>query len=162
MGFLSKIFGGEGAYKKSRRDLEKARDMEMSYYEKLAYEDPMQRSETQAALNQAHKILQENNKRTAATAAVTGASDASIALQKQGATDAIAGITRGISESASNKKDAAMAKYLGANREYTNAINNIRLTQAKNEADALSGLIQAGTSLATAGITGGAKNEQSK
>ena len=73
MGLLSAIFGGGGAYKKGIRDLEGARDKELAYWERLAYSDPLQNSENQAALRQARELLKSNTQRTMASAAVTGA-----------------------------------------------------------------------------------------
>ena len=85
MGLLSSVLGGNKAYKESIKDLQKAKDLEMNYYQEQAYADPLQDSANQAALRQARELLMANNKRTAGSAAVTGATDESVALQKQGA-----------------------------------------------------------------------------
>lgn len=154
MGLLSAIFGGGGAYKKSIRDLEGARDKELAYWEKLAYSDPLQNSETQAALRQARELLKSNTNRVAASAAVTGATPETVALQKAAANEALEDITADIAARSTQYKDNAMQNYLAANRNYTDAINNIRIKKSESEAAAMQGLINAGTKLGT-GLIGG-------
>ena len=70
MGLIGSIFGGgTGAYKKGVRDLKSARDKELAHWEKLAYGDPLQNSENQAALRQARELLKGNINRAAGAAA---------------------------------------------------------------------------------------------
>lgn len=157
MGFLSKLFGTDGAYKDSVRDLEKAKNLEMGYYNNLASMDQLQRSENQAALAEARDLLTQSTRRSAATAAVTGATPEATALEKQAATKALADVTTGIARNASATKDQAMQNYLAANRQYTDAINNVRTQQAQAETAALSGLLGAGVDAATTIATGGLK-----
>ena len=155
MGFLSKLFGTDGAYKESVKDLEKSKDLEMNYYHNQANMDQLARSENQAALAEARELLTQNNKRATASAAVTGATPESVALEKQNATEALADITTGIAKNASATKDAAMQNYLSANRDYTTAINNVKLKQSEAETSALGGLLSSGINAATTLITGG-------
>lgn len=155
MGFLSKLFGTDGAYKESVKDLEKSKDLEMNYYHNQANMDQLARSENQAALAEARELLTQNNKRATASAAVTGATPESVALEKQNATEALADITTGIAKNASVTKDAAMQNYLSANRDYTTAINNVKLKQSEAETAALGGLLSSGINAATTLITGG-------
>lgn len=149
MGLLSAIFGGGGAYKKSIRDLEGARDKELAYWNRLAYSDPLQNSENQAALRQARELLKSNTDRAMASAAVTGATDESVALQKAAANEALEDITSDIAAGSTQFKTNAMQNYLNANKNYTDAINNVRIKKSESEAKAMQGLIGAGTSLAT-------------
>lgn len=155
MGFLSKLFGTDGAYKQSINDLNKAKDTEMDYYKSLASMDQLQRSENQAALAEARDLLTASTKRSAGSAAVTGATPEAVALEKEAATQALADITTGIAKNASITKDQAMSNYLDANRQYTQAISNVRTQQAKGESDALGGLLGAGIGAASKIITGG-------
>lgn len=154
MGLLSAIFGGGGAYKKSIRDLEGARDKELAYWEKLSYSDPLHNSENQAALRQARELLKANTNRALASAAVTGATDESIALQKAAANESLEDITADIAAGSTQFKNNAMQNYLTANRNYVDAINNVRIKKSESEAAAMQGLINAGTKLGTAFIGG--------
>lgn len=155
MGFLSKLFGTDGAYKQAVNDLNEAKDLEMNYYKSLASMDQLQRSENQAALAEARDLLTASTKRSAASAAVTGATPQAVALEKEAATKALADITTGIAKNASVTKDQAMSNYIDANRQYTQAINNVRTQQAQAESDALSGLLGAGIGAASTILTGG-------
>ena len=154
MGLLSAIFGGGGAYNKSIRDLESARDRELAYWEKLAYSDPLQNSENQAALRQARELLKSNTDRVAASAAVTGATPETVALQKAAANESLEDITADIAAGSTQYRNNAMQNYLNANRNYTDAINNVRIKKSESEANAMQGLINAGTKLGTAFIGG--------
>lgn len=149
MGFLSKLFGTDGAYKSAQDDLQKAKDMEMSYYKAQASMDPLQTSEAQASMKAARDMLAENTKRLAATNAVAGGSDYAVALQKKNATEAMGNMMSQMSAGATARKDDLMRNYLGANKEYTNAIANIRMQQAQAETQALSGLLNAGIGAAS-------------
>lgn len=149
MGFLSKLFGADGAYKSAQDDLQKAKDMEMSYYKAQASMDPLQTSEAQASMKAARDMLAENTKRLAATNAVAGGSDYAVALQKKNATEAMGNMMSQMSAGATARKDDLMRNYLGANKEYTNAIANIRMQQAQAETQALSGLLNAGIGAAS-------------
>lgn len=155
MGFLSKLFGTDSAYKQSINDLNKAKNTEMDYYKSLASMDQLQRSENQAALAEARDLLTASTKRSAGSAAVTGATPEAVALEKEAATKALADITTGIAKNASVTKDQAMSNYIDANRQYTQAINNVRTQQAQAESDALGGLLGAGIGAASTILTGG-------
>lgn len=154
MGLLSSIFGGGGAYKKSIRDLEGARDKELAYWERLAYSDPLQNSENQAALRQARELLKSNTNRVAASAAVTGATPETVALQKAAANESLEDIVADIAAGSTQYKTNAMQNYLNANKNYTDAINNVRIKKSESEANAMQGLINAGTKFGTALIGG--------
>ena len=140
---------GDGERDLAISDLEGARDKELSYWNRIAYSDPLQNSENQAALRQARELLKANTQRTMASAAVTGATDESVALQKAAANEALEDITADIAEGSTQLKNNAMQNYLSANRNYTDAINNVRIKKSESEAKAMQGLIGAGTSLAT-------------
>lgn len=155
MGFMSKLFGTDGAYKQTIDDLNKAKDMEMNYYKNLASMDQLQRSENQAALAEARELLTASTKRSAGAAAVTGATPEGQALEKEAANKALSDITTGIARNATATKDQAMNAYLDANRQYTQAISNVRTQQAQAESAALSGLLGVGISAATTFATGG-------
>lgn len=149
MGLLSAIFGGGGAYKKGIRDLEGARDKELAYWDRLAYSDPLQNSENQAALRQARELLKSNTQRALASAAVTGATDESVALQKAAANEALEDITADIAAGSTQFKNNAMQNYLAANRNYTDAINNVRIKKAESESKAMHDLLNIGKDVAT-------------
>lgn len=152
-GALLKWFGGKGSSgerKQAINDLEEAKGKELAYWERLAYSDPLQSSENQAALRQARELLKSNTQRTAAAQAVTGATDESVALQKAAATEAMEDITADIAAGSTQYKNNAMQNYLLANKQYTDAINDARLKRGEEEGNATNDLIG---SLTNAAVT---------
>lgn len=139
---------GDGERDLAISDLEGARDKELSYWNRIAYSDPLQNSENQAALRQARKLLKANTQRTMASAAVTGATDESVALQKAAANEALEDITADIAEGSTQFKNNAMQNYLAANKRYTDAINDARLKRGEDNASATNSLISGLTSAA--------------
>lgn len=160
-GVLSSWLGSRkknnGERVKAINDLESARDKELAYWERLAYSDPLQSSENQAALRQARELLMANNRRAAATAAVTGATDESVALQKAAANEAIEDITADIAARSTQMKNDAMQNYLEANKQYTDAINDARLKRGEDKAGATNSLISGLTKAAVTYLGGKAQ-----
>jgi hypothetical protein len=154
MGFLSGIFGGEGAYDKAIDNLNKGRQRETSYYLRKAYEDPLQDSANAAALKQARDMLMANNKRAAASAAVTGATDESVAMQKSAANETISNMMSKVASEGSARRDAAFEAYQKAARDYDTAISNAEMQKEQQNTQALGGLLSSGLS-AVATIYGG-------
>lgn len=142
-GSLLSYFGGrgKGASKQAIEDLESAKDRELAYWNRLAQSDPLQNSENQAALRQARELLKANTQRTAASAAVTGATDESVALQKAAANESLEDITADIAAGSTQFRNNAMQNYLNANKNYTDAINNVRLKRDEAEGNATNSLI---------------------
>lgn len=139
---------GDGERDLAISDLEGARGKELSYWNRIAYSDPLQNSENQAALRQARELLKANTQRTMASAAVTGATDESVALQKAAANEALEDITADIAEGSTQLKNNAMQNYLAANKRYTDAINDARLKRGEDNASATNSLISGLTSAA--------------
>jgi hypothetical protein len=154
MGFLSFLGGGTGAYKSSIKSLEKNRDQELSYWNSRAHADYLNDSENQSALKQARELLRESASQAQARAVVSGATDESVALQKQANNEAMGNIISNIAADSSNKKDQAMQAYLSATRDYTNSINNLKIQKDQAQTQALGGLLSSGISLA-GGLWGG-------
>ena len=154
LSFLGKKSGG-GERDRAISDLEKAKETELAYWDRVAYGNPLQNSENQAALRQARELLKANNQRVAATAAVTGATDESVARQKAAATETLGDITADIAANSTQYKNNAMQNYLAANKSYTDAINDARLKRGEESGNATDTLISSLTSAATSLFGGG-------
>ena len=133
--------GAKGERNQAINDLEKAKSTELDYWNRLASSDPLHNSENQAALRQARELLMDNNRRAAASAAVTGATDESVALQKAAANESLEDITAEIAANSTQFKNNAMQNYLAANKRYTDAINDVRLKKGEDQANATNSLI---------------------
>lgn len=154
---LSSWLGGRGNGERAQaiNDLEGARDKELAAWGRLAYGDPLQNSENQAALRQARELLKANNQRVAASAAVTGATDESVALQKAASNEALEDITADIAAGSTQYKTNAMQNYLNANKQYVDAINDARLKRGEDKANATNSLIGGLTNAAATYFGGG-------
>ena len=143
---------GRNAAKKNERILNKAEDRAKNWYDKEYYSDFTQRSDAQAALNQARKILNDRYNRTAGAAAVTGATDESVAQQKAANNQVLADVTSSIAERADAYKEQVRANYenqMDAIEQQRIANNNAR---AGRTAQAAGGLATEGA-LASEGIS---------
>ena len=96
VGAGASLLGGALAAKKANRgynDAISAMEDRMAdvhaHRDALYYQDPTQSAESQAAVTQAQKVLDEQSKRAAASNVVTGGTDASLAMQKQAASEAV-------------------------------------------------------------------------
>ena len=145
-GIASGIAGRKAA-KRNERILNRAQDRAQDWYDQEYYSDFTQRSDAQAALNSARKILDDRYNRTQGSAAVTGATDESVAQQKAANNQVIADVTSNIAERADAYKEQVRSNYenqLSAIDEARMGVNNQR---AQNVATAAGGLAQAGQAL---------------
>lgn len=137
MGFLSNLFGsGSGAYEQNIDMLEADKKEARDYYTRKANEDYSQSSEAQAALKNARDVLEARYKQAAGAAVVSGSTDESVALQKEVNNQALSDATSRIAANGTSLRNRAMDGYLGATRDYDNAIAGQRTSKAQSEAKA--------------------------
>lgn len=144
------IAGGVAGRKAARRNeriLNEAEDRAQNWYDQEYYSDYTQRSDAQSSLNKARKILDERYKQTQGAAAVTGATDESIAQQKAANNQVLGDITSSIAERADAYKEQVRANYENQMSAIDNARMGVNNQRAKNVATAAGGLAQAGQAL---------------
>lgn len=152
VGGIAGGIAGRRAARRNERILNRAQDRAQDWYDKEYYSDFTQRSDAQAALNSARQILDERYRRAQGSAAVTGATDESVAQQKAANNQVIADVTSNIAERADAYKEQVRSNYenqMNAIDEARMGINNRR---AQNVATAAGGLATAGA-LASEGIS---------
>lgn len=161
MGLLGGIIGGIGsavsgivsgnatrkAAKRNERILNKAQERSQNWYDKEYNADFLQRSDAQSAVNQARKILDERYRNAQGAAAVAGATDESVALQKQAANQTLADITGSIAERADQYKEQVRANYENQQNAIDQARMGVNNQKAQATAQAAGGLAQAAQSL---------------
>lgn len=89
-GGAASLFGGLSAGNRMAEADEifnKRMDQIKAHRDKVYYQDPTQSADNQAALTNARKVMKDATDRAAATAAVTGGTDESVALAKQQAAE---------------------------------------------------------------------------
>lgn len=144
VGGIGSGIAGRRAARRNARILDNAEKKAQNWYDQEYYGDFTQRSDAQAALNQARKILDERYKRAAGSAAVTGATDESIAQQKEANNQVVADVTSNIAERADAYKEQVRANYENQMNAIDNARMEINNQRAKNVATAAGGLATAG------------------
>lgn len=176
MGILGGIIGGIGqaaagiiggnatrkAAQRNQRLIDEAANESKAWYDKQYNANFLDRSDARAAINQTRELLNERYKQAEASAAVTGATEESIARQKAAANETLAEVTSNIAERADAYKDAVRANYEAqqdAIRQQKMGINN---QKAQATAQAASGLANAaesfGDSLGGMGVDNKLKN----
>lgn len=108
------IIGGNAARKAANRNvalIAEAENDARAWYEKEYNANFLDRSDARAAINEARTMLNDRYKQDEASAAVTGATEESVARQKANANAAMADITSNIAERADAHKDAVRANY---------------------------------------------------
>lgn len=134
---------GRKAAKRNAKIIDAAEDRAQNWYDQEYNSDFTQRSDAQAALNNAREILNDRYNKTQAAAAVTGATDESVAQQKEANNQVLTDVTSNIAERADAYKEQVRSNYENqlANIDQQRINNNNRTAQ--NSAIAASGLASA-------------------
>ena len=126
----SSIYGAVASSKQNKKAqelLQQQRDDNRAWYNAKMSQDYTQRADAQAVINRQRELLDEQYKNATATNVVAGGSDASLAMQKAAANDAMAQTMSNIASEASDYKDQVEQAY----RSQDAALNQ---QQAQNQA----------------------------
>lgn len=126
----SSIYGAVASSKQNKKAqelLQQQRDDNRAWYNAKMSQDYTQRADAQAVINRQRELLDEQYKNATATNVVAGGSDASLAMQKAAANDAMAQTMSNIASEASTYKDQVEQAY----RSQDAALNQ---QQAQNQA----------------------------
>ena len=148
----SGIFGavqGRKSAKKANKMIAGQKSKNESWYQKNYNEKYTQRADVVDALQQTSKLLSERTKRTAATGTVMGGTDEAIAMDKQGANQAVADATAQISAQGAAHKDNIDQQYRAVDDSLTQQQVQVEMQKGQNIAKAASG-----ASAGAAGIAG--------
>lgn len=157
---VSGIIGGNAtrkAAKRNQRLLEEAENDAKAWFEKEYNANFLDRSDARAAIAKTRELLNERYKAAEGAAAVTGATEESIARQKAAANEALADVTSNIAERADAYKDAVRANYENQQDAFMKQKMGINNQKAQATAQAASGLASAAQGLGDAvdGVWGG-------
>jgi hypothetical protein len=131
----SSIFGGSSAAKKAKQAsaiVAQNQADNQAWYNRRYNEDYSQTAEAQNALNSARTALDEQYKKAAATAAVTGATGTAVAQQKAAANAAMADTAAQIAKAGTSRKDSIESQYMANDASYDNQRISILTGQANN------------------------------
>lgn len=153
------IVGGNATRKAANRNqrlIDEAQNESKAWYEKEYNANFLDRSDARAAIAKTREMLNDRYKQAEASAAVTGATEESVARQKRDANEALAEVTSNIAERADAYKDAVRANYEAQQDAIRNQKIGVNNQKAAATAQAAGGLANAAGSLGEAldGVTG--------
>ena len=146
----SAIFGGSKAAKANKqagRLIEQQQDENQAWFDRRYNEDYSQTAEAQNLMNYAREQAEKLFKRAEGAAAVTGATEESVARAKQSANDMLAQTASNIAAQGTARKDAIEQQYLNTKNSLTEKqVDNLKqkaqnITTAAGQASSAFGSI---------------------
>lgn len=140
------IIGGNAAKKAAKRNarlLAEAEEASKAWYEKEYNSNYLDRADARAALAETRNILADRYKAAEGSAAVTGATDESLARQKAAANETLAGVTSNLAQSAEAHKEAVRANYEAQQEAYLQQKMGVNNQKAQATIQAAQGVAQA-------------------
>lgn len=151
------IIGGRAAAKAAKA-ANKIVDQQMTdnqnWYDKRYNENFLQRSDAQQALNYAREQARDLYSRAEGSAAVTGATDESLALQKEAGNKMLADTTSNIAAQADTYKQGIENQYMSQKSARINKRIGILQQKAQGIASAVQGVSAAGGGMMSADFNG--------
>lgn len=144
------LVGGNAANKAANRNarlLQEAENESKAWYDKEYNSNFLDRSDARAAIAKTRELLNEKYKQAEGAAAVTGATEESIARQKAAANDTLAQVTSNIAERADAYKDAVRANYESQQEKLLNQNLGVNKDKANAAAESAKGFASAASSI---------------
>ncbi|MCM1356410.1 MAG: hypothetical protein NC212_08405 [Staphylococcus sp.] len=151
LGAVGSIFGGISASKAMKRvknNLNEQRRVNQDWYDRRYNEDATQRADAQAMLTKTEESIRNRNRQAAGVQAVMGGTEESVAAAKAANNQAIAGVASDIAVNAERRKDAIDSQYQAKDDALQQQLNDLEINKARNTAQAISGVAQAGANIA--------------
>ena len=126
-------------YKKQQQIYEQRMNDVRAHRDNLYYRDPTQSAENQAAVTEAKEMLAEQAKRAAASAAVAGGTDESVAMAKKQGADAVGKMMQQQAAQGERQKEAVWNNADQQLDAFSQYLAESKLQQAKGKAQAIAG-----------------------
>lgn len=152
LGIGASIFGGisaSKAMKKVKKNLEGQMKENQDWYDRRYNEDATQRADAQRILTMTNENIRQRNKAAAGAQAVMGGSEESVAAAKAANNQALADATSQIVVNGEHRKDQIESQYMQTKQELNDKLNNLEQAKAQNTAQAVQGVAQAGSAMAS-------------
>lgn len=137
------IFGGisaSKAMKKVKGNIEEQRRRNQDWYDRRFNEDATQRADAQRILNITQENIRKRNQQAAATQAVMGGTEESVAAAKAANNEALAEAASQIAVNGERRKDAIERQYLETDNQLQNQLNNLEINKASAISQAVKGV----------------------
>lgn len=144
------IVGGNAVRKAANRNaklLAEAEEASKAWYDKEYNANYLDRADARAALAATRDILADRYKAAEGSAAVTGATEESLARQKAAANEALAGVTSNLAQSAEAHKEAVRANYEAQQEAYRQEKMGVNNQKANATVQAAQGVANAAQKL---------------
>ena len=146
LGAVGSIFGGisaSKAMKKVKRNIEAQKKANEDWYNRRYNEDATQRADAQRILTMTEESIKNRNKQAAATAAVMGGTEESVAAAKAANSEALANVTSQIAAAGEARTDNIEPLYQQKDAAIYYALNNMEMKKAQAISSAVQGVAQA-------------------
>lgn len=147
LGAVGSIFGGisaSKAMKKVQQNLEQQQREAADLYNRRYNEDYTQRADAQRILNMTEQAIKNRNRAAAATQAVMGGTDESVAAEKAANAGAMADTASRIAAAGANRQDEVESQYQNTKANLNNQLNQAQQWKAGQIAQAAGQLVKAG------------------
>lgn len=148
---VGSIFGGisaSKAMKKVKNNLNEQRKRNQDWYDRRYHEDATQHADAQAIITRTEEAVRRRNKQAAGTQAVMGGTEESVAATKAANNQALADATATIAVNAEARKDAIESQFQAKDEAIQQQFNDLEQKKAQNTAQAIQGVVQAGSNIA--------------
>lgn len=152
LGIGASIFGGisaSKAMKKIKKNLEGQMQENQDWYDRRYNEDATQRADAQRILTMTNENIKQRNQQAAGAQAVMGGSEESVAAAKAANNQALADATSQIAVNGERRKDQIESQYMQTKADLNDKLNNLEQARAQNTAQAVQGVAQAGSNMAS-------------
>ncbi len=152
LGIGASIFGGisaSKAMKKVKKNLEGQMKENQDWYDRRYNEDATQRADAQRILTITNDNIRQRNQQAAGAQAVMGGTEESVAAAKAANNQALADATSQIAMAGERRKDQIESQYMQTKSDLNDKLNNLEQAKAQNVAQAVQGVAQAGSNMAS-------------
>lgn len=149
------IFGGikaSQAMKKVENNLKQQQAENQTWYDQRYNEDATQRADAQKILAMTNEAIKNRNRQAAATAAVMGGTDESVAASKAANANALADAASQIAIAGANRKDSIENQYMTKKDNINKQLNDMQMKKAENITNAVNGVSSAAAGIAEGGL----------
>lgn len=119
-----------------RKNLKQQQAENQAWYNQRYNEDATQRADAQRILTMTEEAIKNRNRQSAATAAVMGGTEESVAAAKAANAQAMSDAAAQIAIAGDKRKDTIESQYQQRNAELNSQLNELNLKKAQNAASA--------------------------
>lgn len=152
LGAVGSIFGGiaaSKAMKKYKNQVERSKKENQNWYDRRYNEDATQRADALAILTKTEESIRNRNQQAAATQAVMGGTEESVAATKAANNEVLAQATTNIAVNGEARKDAIESQYLQTKANIQQQLNDLERGKAAAVSQAIQGVTGAAGNIAS-------------